>query len=82
MVRYGADMSNFDRVGKDHSCLVVIVAPEEGLGTASGRAFDELGVIGGLDLLGGAAEHGEHREADGADGERGRPLWMRRCVQS
>lgn len=51
-----------------------MITPEKSLGSSSGGTLHKLRVIWRLDLLGGAAEHGEHREADGADCEGGRPF--------
>ena len=53
-----------------------MVAPEKGLGSSSGCPLYEFSVIGRFYLFGGAAEHGEDGEADGADGE----CWTPLCV--
>jgi len=55
----------------DQSSLIVVVAPEESLWSSTCCPLHEFSVIGGFDFFGGAAEHGEHRQADRADGEGG-----------
>ena len=65
-----------------HSGLVIIVAPQEGLGSPPSCSLDELRVIEGLYFLLGAAHHREDGEADRGHSEGRRPLYFPKGVPS